>query len=252
MDLGLHGRVCLVTGASTGIGRAAAVLLAAEGARIVATARSLDGLKTLPGEIEAAGGQAPILLTADFAADGAPERLVEQVLEQAGAADVLVNNAGGSRPMTKPDDPEVWEEAFRLNFYSARRLGELLIPGMAERGWGRVINVTGAIVAKAVNAAGPAKAALESWSKATAAHYAARGVTVNCLAPGRLNTAQILNRLHPTEASRQDFIARNIPAGRFGEPEEAAGLIAFLASGRAGYINGVTIPVDGGALRFAF
>jgi len=123
---------------------------------------------------------------------------------------------------------------------------------MAERGWGRIINVTGAIVAKTVNAAGPAKAALESWAKATAALYAASGVTVNCVAPGRLNTVQILDRLHPTEESRREFIARNIPAGRFGEPHEAAALIAFLASAGASYVNGTTIPVDGGALRFAF
>ena len=75
---------------------------------------------------------------------------------------------------------------------------------------------------------------------------------MNCVAPGRLNTVQILNRLHPTEESRQDFIARNIPAGRFGEPREAAALIAFLASDGASYITGTTIPVDGGALRFAF
>ena len=192
------------------------------------------------------------MLAADFGQDGAPERLVEQVLAHTGTVDVLVNNAGGSRPMPKPDDADVWEEAFRLNFYAARRLGELLVPAMAERGWGRVINVTGAIVAKALNAAGPAKAALESWSKSMAGLYAPNGVTVNCLAPGRLNTVQILQRLHPSEQSRQDFISRNIPAGRFGEPEEAAGLIAFLASVHAGYINGTTIPVDGGALRYAF
>ncbi len=252
MDLKLRDRVCLVTGASSGIGRATAVLLAAEGARVVATARSLAALETLPGEVRANGGTEPVLLAVDLGQEGAPERLVEQLRAQAGQADVLVNNAGGSRPMTKPDDAEVWDEAFRLNFYAARRLGELLAPPMAERGWGRIINVTGAIVAKAVNAAAPAKAALESWSKASAALYAAKGVTVNCVAPGRLNTVQILERLHPTEESRRDFIARNIPAGRFGEPHEMAALIAFLASDGASYITGTTIPVDGGALRFAF
>ena len=154
--------------------------------------------------------------------------------------------------MAKPDDAEVWEEAFRLNFYAPRRLGELLVPAMAERGWGRVVNITGAIVGKAMNADASAKAALESWSKAQSGLCAANGVTVNCVAPGRLNTVQILERLHPTEESRRDFIARNIPAGRFGEPQDAAALIAFLASDNAGYITGTTIPVDGGALRFAF
>ncbi len=251
MDLQLAGRTCLVTGASSGIGRATALALAAEGARVVATARSLAALRPLAGEIVATGGPEPILLAADFIQQGAPERLAVDLL-RIGPVDVLVNNAGGSRPMTDPDDSAVWDEAFRLNFETARRLGEALIPPMAARGWGRVINVTGAIVAKAMNAAGPAKAALESWSKAAAGTYAARGVTVNCVAPGRLNTAQILQRLHPTEQSRQDYIVRYIPAGRFGEPQDAAALIAFLASGQAGYITGATIPVDGGALRFAF
>ncbi len=164
----------------------------------------------------------------------------------------MVNNAGGSRPMSVIDDQGVWAESFQLNFVAARRLGEMLLPAMAARGWGRMINVTGAIIGKTVNAASPAKAALESWSKATAATYAARGVTVNCVAPGRLNSRQILERLHPTEESRRDFIERNIPAGRFGEPEAAASLIAFLASVRASYVNGTTVPVDGGELRYAF
>ena len=137
-----------------------------------------------------------------------------------------------------------------LNFVSVRRLSERLLPGMVQRGWGRVVSVSGAVVAKSVNAASPAKAALESWSKATAALYASRGVTVNCVAPGRINTAQILNRLYPTEASRREFIERNIPMGRFGEPHEAAAVIAFLASEPASYITGVTVPLDGGAQRF--
>ena len=252
MDLELRDRVCLVTGASSGIGRATALLLAAEGARVVATARTQAALASLPGEVRAAGGADPVLLATDLAQDGAPDQLAQDVLAQLGRVDVLINNAGGSRPLSSPDDNAAWDEAFRLNFFAARRLGEVLAPAMAERGWGRIVNVTGAIIGKVVNAAAPAKAALESWSKATAALYASRGVTVNCLAPGRINTVQILERLHPTEASREAFIARNIPMGRFGEPEEAAALIAFLASAGAGYITGTTIPVDGGALRFAF
>lgn len=192
-----------------------------------------------------------MLLAADFAEDAGAERLAA-ALAAVGQVDVLVNNAKGSRPMSAIDDPAVWAESLQLNFVAARRLGEALLPAMAARGWGRVINVTGAIIGKTVNAASPAKAALESWSKATAATYAARGITVNCVAPGRLKSRQILERLHPTEESRRDFIERNIPAGRFGEPEEAASLIAFLASVQASYVNGTTIPVDGGALRYAF
>jgi len=252
MDLGLHGRVCLVTGASSGIGRATAVMLAAEGAQVVGTARSEAAFAAVADEVRAAGGADPVLLVADFAENGAAERLAAAVLARAGQVDVLVNNAGGSRPMAAPDDDAMWAEGFRLNFETPRRLAERLVPSMLDRGWGRVVNVTGAIVAKRFNAAGPAKAALESWSKMAAGTYAAQGVTVNCVSPGRLNSVQILERLHPTEEGRQAFIAQNIPAGRFGEARDAAAVIAFLASEKAGYVTGTTIPVDGGALRFAF
>ena len=250
LDLKLADKIGLVTGASTGIGRATAVILAREGARVVATARSLEALDGLAAEIAAAGGPEPVLLAADVTTADGPSRLVRDVLSRVDRVDVLVNNAGGSRPLARPDDQAVWEESFLLNFTAARRLTEMLVEPMAERGWGRVVNVSGAVAAKAFNAAAPAKAALESWSKAAAATYASRGVTVNCVAPGRIKTPQILDRLHPTEASRRDFIERNIPAGRFGEPAEAASLIAFLVSEPASYVTGTTIPVDGGALRF--
>ncbi len=252
MDLKLRDRICLVTGASTGIGRASAVLLAAEGAQVVATARSHAALAAMASDIQAAGGPEPILLTADFADKAAPETLAGQVLDRVRQVDVLVNNAGASRPMSRPDDDAAWQEALQINFVAARRLAEAFIPSMVERGWGRIINLTGAILGKSFNASASAKAALESWSRAASGTYAAHGITVNCVAPGRLNTAQILQRLHPTEESRRDFIARNIPAGRFGEPEEAAALIAFLASDRASYITGTAIPVDGGTMRLAF
>lgn len=252
MDLGLRDKVCLVTGASSGIGRATVVMLAAEGAQVVGTARSGAAFAAVAGEVRTVGGVDPVLLLADFAENGAAERLADAVLAQAGRVDVLVNNAGGSRPMTVPDDGAVWTAGLRLGFEAPRRLAERLVPSMLDRGWGRVVNVTGAIVAKRFNAAGPAKAALESWSRMAAGTYAARGVTVNCVAPGRLNTVQILERLHPTEEARQAYIAQNIPAGRFGDARDAAAVIAFLISEKAGYVTGTTIPVDGGALRFAF
>jgi len=251
MDFGLTGKACLVTGASTGIGRAAALALAAEGAQVIATARSLAPLETLSAEIVAAGLRKPVLLLADLAQPGGARELARAALA-AHEIDVLVNNAGASRPLAKPDDAAAWEESLQLNFLSVRQLAEVLVPPMADRGWGRVINVTGAVVMKFLNAASPAKAAVESWSRGTAALYAAKGVTVNCVAPGRIATAQILNRLHPTEESRRTYIERNIPAGRFGEPHEAAAVITFLASTAASYVTGTTIPVDGGALRLAF
>lgn len=252
MDLGLHDRTCLVTGATTGIGRATAALLVREGARVVAAGRNEAALQALAGEILAAGGRSPVVLAVDLATEEGVAALGDAALAAAGRIDVLVNNAGGSRPMADPADEAAWNESFALNFEAARRLTHRLGPAMVERGWGRVVNVSGAVVIKGVNAASPAKAALESWSKGLAAAWAPRGVTVNCVAPGRIATPQILDRLHPTEAARTDYIARNIPAGRFGEPDEAAAVIAFLCSAPASYVTGVTVPVDGGTLRLAF
>jgi 3-oxoacyl-[acyl-carrier protein] reductase len=252
MDYMLASRICLITGASTGIGRATALLLAREGARVIVAARNLAALSQLAQEIVGAGGQAPVLLTANLVQPDGPAALAQAALSATGRVDILVNNAGGSRPLQDTSDETAWEESFALNFTTARKLTDVLAPAMMARRWGRIVNITGAIVAKTLNAASPAKAALESWSKATAATYAPHNVTVNCVAPGRINSPQILQKLHPTEQSRAEFIARNIPAGRFGEPEEAAALIAFLVSAQASYVTGATIPVDGGAMRLAF
>ena len=250
MDLQLDGKTCLVTGAGAGIGCATAAALAREGARVVVAARTASALDPVLRLIKDAAGPEPIAVTGDLGRPGGAAALAAQVLSSVGHVDVLVNNAGGSRP--DPNSEDDWAEGFALNFTAPRQLAELLLPGMVERGWGRIVNLTGAIVGKEMNAAAVAKAALESWSKAAAGAHAKEGVTVNCVAPGRIDSVQIRERLHPTEASRRDFIAHNIPAGRFGEADEAAAVIAFLVSGPAAYLNGATIPIDGGALRYAF
>ena len=250
MDLQLTNKICLVTGASAGIGQATAIALAREGARVVVTARTEQALQPVLRLIEAAGGAMPVVVTADLGEANGAVSLAERVLQAVGRVDVLVNNAGASQPEPRSDAD--WAAGLLLNFTAPRALADRFLPGMAERGWGRIINITGAIAARELNAAAAAKAALESWSKGAAGTFAARGVTVNCVAPGRINSAQIRERLYPTEESRRSFIAQNIPAGRFGEAAEAAALIAFLVSGLASYVNGVTVPVDGGTLRYAF
>jgi 3-oxoacyl-[acyl-carrier protein] reductase len=173
------------------------------------------------------------------------------VLHEFGGLDVLVNNAGSSRPVPWNATEEQWHEGMRLNFELVRRLTNEFIPTMRAQGFGRIINITGANEPPAVNIASVAKAALHNWAKGLSRELARDGITVNCLPPGRINSEQILERLHPTAENRRGFIDANIPIGYFGEPEDMAYLVAFLASPLARYITGEVIHVDGGMHRFA-
>jgi len=149
------------------------------------------------------------------------------------------------------DNNAVWEEAFALNFTAARRLSEAMLPAMRARRWGRIINISGSMEPRSLNAASAAKAALHLWAKGLSCDVAADGITINCIPPGRINSEQTLNKLHPTEEARRTFIERNIPAGYFGDPEDIGYLVAFLASPLARYITGAVMPVDGGMHFFA-
>ena len=251
MDLQLHGRSCLVTGASRGIGRGAAKVLAAEGCRVAVVARRENLLEELSDEIEADGFGAPVIIAEDLTSAGAAERIHARIVAELGGLDILVNNAGGSRPVKWDAPLAEWHEGMTLNFELVRQLTNQFIPRMRERKWGRIINVTGANEPPGVNIASVAKAALHNWAKGLSRELAPDGITVNCLPPGRINSEQILNRLHPTDENRKAFIAANIPIGFFGEPEDMAYLIAFLASPLARYITGEVIHIDGGMHRFA-
>lgn len=251
MDLQLQGKRCLVTGASRGIGSGIARVLAAEGCRVAIVARRETLLEALADEIAAAGHTRPVVLVEDLTDPEAPERVRAGLEAALGGADILVNNAGSSRPV-RWDAPETeWREGMTLNFDVARRLAVALIPQMRARGWGRIINVTGNNEPPGVNIASVAKAGLHNWAKGLSRELAGDGITVNCVPPGRINSEQILHRLHPTPEDRRAFIEANIPAGHFGEPEDLAYLVAFLASPLARYITGEVIHVDGGMHRFA-
>ncbi len=252
MDLQLTGRTALLTGASAGIGVGIAECLAREGARLALAGRNRDALEKVAARVQALGGGTPVIVTGDIAtAKGASAVATGALDGLGGRVDIVINNAGGSRPLKGDDDEDFWSEAFDLNFTSARRITKPLLAPMKAAKFGRIINVTGAIYGKAINGAGPAKAALLTWSRALSFELAPHGITVNCVAPGRINSVQILEKLHPTQASRDDYIRQNIPAGRFGEPHEFGALVAFLASPVASYISGAHIPVDGGGVRIA-
>ncbi len=250
MDLQLSGRTALVTGASAGIGAGIVRMLAREGVAVAAVARRVDKLQALAAELRAEGLPEITLIEADLMQRPALPGVAQQAMRSLGAIDILVNCAGASRPIGPDDGDAVWDDSFALNFTAARKLTEAVLPAMRERRWGRIISISGLMEPRARNAATVAKAALHLWAKGLSCEVAADGITVNTVEPGRINSEQILQRLHPTEEARRRFIEANIPIGYFGEPEDLAALVVFLASPVARYITGTVIPVDGGMQRF--
>jgi 3-oxoacyl-[acyl-carrier protein] reductase len=251
MNLHLTGKTALVTAASGGIGRGVAEALVDAGVRVAISGRTLASLETVAETLASRAGGRPTIVVGDVGAKGGPAQIAaEAAAALGGRIDIVVNNAGAARPITGEADDAYWEESLTLIFMAARRLTDLVLPAMKAERWGRIISISGALVAPTLNAAAPAKAALASWSRTLASELGAYGITVNTIAPGRINTAQI-RKLHPTEQSRADYIKQNIPAGYFGEPYDIGHLVAFLASPLARYINGAAIPVDGGAVRRA-
>ena len=251
MDLQLAGRTALVTGASVGIGRGIAQALAAEGVRLALSARRIDKLQEVAEAVVAAGGVRPVLIAQDMLAEDAAPRIARAATEALGAVDILVNNAGGSRSFRELHvGEEQWQEAITLNFHRPRQLGDALIDQMIERRWGRVINITGKSEPEHINGAFCAKAGLHSWAKGLSRMVGRFGITVNCIPPGRIHSEQIYRNYTPEY--RQWQCEHEIPMGRYGEPEDLANLVCFLASPKASYITGAVIPVDGGLRRYQF
>ncbi|MGD0073393.1 MAG: SDR family NAD(P)-dependent oxidoreductase [Candidatus Binataceae bacterium] len=249
MDLGLKGKVAIVTGASRGLGRAIADTLAGEGVRLSICARGADALRQAAKELEAAGHQ--VLAEAIDVTDPAQvERWVERTRERFGAIDILVNNAGGAKPGALDQLTEsAWLEAFNLNFFGPVALSRLCAAEMEKAGGGSIINIT-SIYGR--EAGGPltynaSKAALISFTKMLARELAPKGIRVNSIAPGSILYPGGLWELRFKEnpAFERDFISHEFPAGRLGRPEEVGYAVAMLASPRASWITGVSLPVDG-------
>jgi len=251
MDMQLQGKTALITGASMGIGRGIALALAAEGVRLALTARRLDKLQELGAAIVATGGAPPLLISQDMYAPDAAQMLSQAALHGLGQVDILVNNAGGSRSFKDLHVSEAqWGEALTLNFHRPRQLADALIDSMIAQRWGRIINITGKSEPDHVNGAFCAKAGMHSWAKGLSRMVGRDGITVNCIAPGRIHSEQIFRNYTPEY--RQWQCDNEIPMGRYGEPEDLANLVVFLASPLASYITGAVMPVDGGLRRYQF
>ncbi len=256
MDLGLRGRLAVVGGGSSGLGRASAEALAADGCNLVLWSRSAERLAPVADEIASAHGVAVSWVAADAAEPGAAASVAEAA-QRIGQVDILVSNAGGPPTVEPTDtDPETWRRVFQLLAATPIELASLLLPSMRERGWGRVVAITSTGVRQPIHElvySNAGRSALWAWLKTTARAVAADGVTVNAVMPGRIATPRIAE-LDAGRAEREglgveEVRARQlggIPIGRYGQPAELGALVAFLASERSSYVTGQLIGVDGG------
>jgi NAD(P)-dependent dehydrogenase (short-subunit alcohol dehydrogenase family) len=249
LDLGLTGKVAIITGGSEGLGRASAQRLAAEGARVAICARRGDVLERAAEGIRKAGGQV-LAKPVDVTKSDQIEAFVSDIVRQWGGVDILVNNAGTSAAASFDlVDDAGWQHDFELKVFSAIRLCRLCIPHMKKRGGGRIINVTN-LGAKVPQARGlptsVSRAAGINLTKSLANEYARDRILVNTICLGLVKSAQWERRAKGDLDEFYKETAKRIPIGRIGEAEEFADLVAFLVSERAAYITGTAINFDGG------
>ena len=242
MECRMDGRTAIVTGGSLGLGRAMAMEFAKSGANVAIVARGQDALNEAKAEIEAAASTKIGAYSCDMCDPAAIQSMYNSVVSDLGAVDVVVNNAGTSRRGAFMEiTDELWREDLELKLFGAIRLIRLAFPGMIERRWGRIINVsTDAASAHTANISYAAsKHAIESYSRSAAAEMGKYGITVNIVAPGPIQTGYIRPEL-------ERDIATNAPLRRVGAPEDVADVIVLLASEQARWLTGQLLYVGGG------
>jgi 3-oxoacyl-[acyl-carrier protein] reductase len=263
MDLGLKNKVALVTASSRGLGRAVAEELAAEGAAIVICSRDKKAISETASEIAETTGAHVLALPADVSVPSDVKELVDAAVSRFGRIDILVTNAGGP-PAGKFETltAEQWEEATRLTLFSTLELTRRVLPGMKERRWGRILNITSIAVKQPVDnlmLSNSLRAAVTGFARTLANEVAAEGITVNNILPGYTRTERV-EELAQMMAEKlaitpDEFKARwknEIPMRRLGEPREFAALAVFLVSERASFITGTSVQVDGGWIKSTF
>jgi 3-oxoacyl-[acyl-carrier protein] reductase len=260
LDLGLRGKIAVVSASSKGLGRAIAEELGAEGANLVVCARGEEPLRQTAESIRKKSGVTVVEVAADVSEQSGIDRVVKTALDKFGRVDILVTNSGG--PPSGPFEsltPEMWDAATRLLLTSAVGLARAFLPGMKERQWGRILNVTSIAVKQPIDGlmlSNALRAAVTGFARTLANEVAPFQVTVNNIMPGYTRTDRVEELARATAersgAPAKDTFAKwekEIPMGRIGEPREFAALAAFLVSERASYITGSSIAVDGGWIR---
>lgn len=260
MDLGIAGKVALVAASSRGLGRAVAEELAAEGCNLVMCARGEAALSKAAASIQRTAKGRVIHLVADVAEPDGVDRVVAAAMKEFGRVDILVTNSGG--PPAGPFEShssKAWSDATRTLLDSVVNLTRAVLPGMKERRWGRIINVTSIAVKQPVDnliLSNSLRAAVTGFARTLANEVAPFGITVNNVMPGYTRTQRVEElaeknaALHGSTAEAERGVWEGqIPMKRLGDPREFAAMVAFLASERASYTTGASIPVDGGWIR---
>ena len=246
MDLGIAGRVAIVTGATGGLGKATAHMMSAEGARLALFARTADTLKRTAAEIQACTGNPVMAVPGDMTCSDDVARLIDVVTGELGSPDILVVITGRPprpRQVLQENERARWDQAYDTCLMSAVNVISAMVPAMIEKKWGRIVVMTSASVKQPMHQHGLStifRAGLAGYIKHLANENACHGVTVNAVGPGSIATETFMTR--PDAASR----AKSLPMGRLGKPEECAAAALFFASEHAAYITGTTLQVDGG------